>query len=148
MKTTDNINRWLLHAKDKCLQHEYPKELDSRHCALLVSGGNVISIGYNKLSNQELRFPGGKKVSRRPQSSEHAEMQAIMAVRRKIDLTNCKMFVVRVNRQEELSMSRPCILCAPQIANYGIARVYYSISETEYAVWNVKKQFETKLSKK
>lgn len=135
----DAINRVLLQAKKKSLAHQYPEELDSRHCAFIVSGGRVIATGYNKLSNQELRF-AENPVSRRPITCEHAELQAIMSIRKKIDLTNTKMFVVRVNRAKELCISRPCKHCAELIPKYGIKTVYYSISEAEYGVWNVKKQ--------
>lgn len=137
----DSINKLLIKAKKKSLSHQYPKCLDSRHCAFIVSGGRIIAVGYNKLSNQELRF-AETAVSRRPKTCEHAELQAIMSIRKKIDLTNTKMFVVRVNRAQEFSMSRPCKHCAEAIPKYGIRTVYYSISDSEYGVWNVKKQFE------
>jgi cytidine deaminase len=47
---------------------------------------------------------------------------------------NSTVFVVRVNRNGQLAMAKPCHGCQSYMKNNGVRRCYYSINDTEYGV--------------
>ena len=69
-----------------------------------------------------------------PAPSGHAEARAI----RKAD-TGSTLYVARVTRDGKWAMSKPCKTCQTLIRNKGIKKVYYTIGQNEYGVWNVEK---------
>lgn len=49
-----------------------------------------------------------------------------------------EVYVARVSRGDgRLLMSRPCRTCQRALLSRGVKRVYYSVSETEYGVWDL-----------
>jgi tRNA(Arg) A34 adenosine deaminase TadA len=48
------------------------------------------------------------------------------------------VFVVRIDRLGHFSTAKPCINCEGKMRNIGVSRVYYSISDNEYGVLNLK----------
>lgn len=49
------------------------------------------------------------------------------------------MFVSRVAKgTKKLAMSCPCGLCQVRIKAFDVKRVYYTINEFQYGIWNVK----------
>jgi len=132
-----SINKFLLRAQRYALDHVYDPRLTFRHCAVLVSGGSIISIAYNFLHITDIRFDSMKaKICGRYQNANHAECAAILKVADKKDLCGTKLYIVRISRNGKLQNSRPCGLCRNTIIKYGISRVFYSISDGEFGVWN------------
>jgi tRNA(Arg) A34 adenosine deaminase TadA len=66
------------------------------------------------------------------QPKAHAEARLC----RKID-TAATVFVVRVSNSG-YSMSRPCKRCATQLRARRVARVFYTVNDTEYGVLNLR----------
>jgi len=56
--------------------------------------------------------------------SIHAEAATILSAR--CDLKGSSMFLLRINRKEELLLSKPCPQCTAFIYHVGIKRVTYS----------------------
>jgi tRNA(Arg) A34 adenosine deaminase TadA len=46
------------------------------------------------------------------------------------------LYVVRLNRNGNWAMSKPCPTCASLIKNRCVRKVFYSVSPNTYAVWN------------
>jgi len=67
----------------------------------------------------------------------HAEGRAL----RKMDRGGV-LYVARVKKQDRsLAMSMCCGMCATQIKSAGIKKVYYTISNNQYGIWWVKKDY-------
>ena len=69
-----------------------------------------------------------------PQPSAHAEARVL----RMADF-GATLYVVRILRNGEWAMAKPCSKCQAYIRSKGIVRVYYSIGKDEYGVWDVSK---------
>jgi len=119
--------------------HEFDAGLEYYLCAIIVKGGNVLSVGYNKKATNSFveYFADLARGKRDYCMSTHAEQDAILQARSKIDLSGTKMYVVRIKPSGGLGLAKPCIICEQAIYNYGISRVYYSIGTEEYGVLKV-----------
>lgn len=117
--------------------HEYEPELAACVCAVIYIGGKVISVGYNtktRDSGLQRRYRVNPHCC-----SIHAEVSAVLSVRRKIDLTGAKIVVVRLFRDDSaskphLGMARPCAMCQAVLYSYGIKRATYTINNFEFGV--------------
>jgi deoxycytidylate deaminase len=69
--------------------------------------------------------------------STHAEMDAVLKARGKIDLRGSKIYVIRTKLSGGLGMAKPCEICQHILFNYGVKRAYYSIGEDEYGVMKI-----------
>lgn len=122
--------KFLEMARKFALEHEYDPNFEYRLCAIIVRGGKILSVGYNKrLTNSFTEhFKASEHVC-----STHAECDAILKVRSKIDLTDAKIYVARVlYRGNEFGLAKPCEMCEKAIQRYGFKRAIYSISDKEY----------------
>lgn len=97
--------------------------LSSFHCALIYSGGALLSIGFNraKVNSFVTTFAHHDFVQ-----SVHAECDAILRARKKIDLRDSRMYVVKLGRNRDVGNSKPCLMCEKALAMYGVKRVYYT----------------------
>ena len=59
----------------------------------------------------------------------HAEVDAIINAR--TDLKGCSIFIVRVARNNDLVMAKPCDWCYGYIKYVGLRWLYYSINTNE-----------------
>lgn len=90
-----------------------------RHGAALMDGARVVSAGFNSYKTHPLladktEFP-----------YLHAEQHAMF----KYGLDNCtglELFVLRVGKQGDIYMSRPCDVCQHFIKEAGLSRVNWS----------------------
>ncbi len=99
-----------------------------RHGAILVSGKTVISTGYNQPKRNHFDF-----------KSTHAEMQTIIcAKRKKINVKNSDIYVVRVSKSGVVRQSRPCDLCMNILKNNEIRSIYYSNCDNSIDVIHLK----------
>lgn len=128
-------------AKQYIESHDYDAKQDFRLAAVIVRGGNVVSVGYNKHATNsfvehytDLARGGDRNYA----LSTHAEMDAVLKGREKTDLRGCKIFVARLrNDTRDLGMSRPCEICQHVLYNYGIKRAFYSIDPNTYGIMKV-----------
>ena len=133
------FNRYLDMAMDFCRDHEHDDSLPALVTAVIVSGGRVISVGHNSRANSGLQ----RRFLKNPHcNSIHAEVDAILNVRRKIDLTGSKIYVVRRLRADTADkpvcgLAKPCAMCAAILYSYGIKRAYYTIDNNNFGVMKV-----------
>jgi len=113
-------NKFLAFALRKIDTNEYSKSLLHRHVAVIVKGGNVISVGRNRYKTH-------------PKSSEadftrsvHAEMDAIWRVKDKSRLQGATIYVARKGRNDLPGMSCPCVKCQEIINKHGLRRAVFT----------------------
>lgn len=138
------MNKFLRIALQYANEHKY-EGVELLHCALIVRGGKIISVGYNSHSANSFvnHYTNVVMPNRDYEETTHAEMDAVRQVRSKIDLRGTKIYVIRrraasvQKKLGALAISKPCEICQHVLYNYGISRAYYSISDTEYGVMKV-----------
>jgi deoxycytidylate deaminase len=116
------LHRFLEMAKRFAAHHQYERNMEYRLCAVLVKGGKSISVGYNKRTRSELM----RRFAIRDHQTVHAEVDAVLQVRRKIDLTGCKIYVVRLLKNGNTAIARPCGTCQEVLKAYGIKTMVYT----------------------
>lgn len=100
-------------------------EHNFKHGAVLVRGGKVIAMSFNKTRHVSWM----KSKSDFP--SLHAEVGALLNMPK--DKTNgSDMYVCRINRQGEYRMSKPCDMCRAAMAEMKVKRVYYTGPNGEF----------------
>lgn len=60
----------------------------------------------------------------------HAEADAVLSSRHKVDLEGANILVYRENKAGELRLSRPCDTCQKILKIHGINKVYYTDENT------------------
>lgn len=123
-------DRYLKIAVDELRGRELDPDLTSHHAAVIVSGGRVQSVGINKHKKNGFI----KSFQHHDFCNTHAECDAVLKARRKIDLRNAKIYVARLRKDGQIGNSKPCEMCALVLQRYGIRRVYYTISDDTFAV--------------
>ena len=101
--------------------------------AAIVSGGRVLSVGMNKQ-----KFNSIIDVFKTNEwSNIHAEVDAILRVRNKIDLTGSKIYVARMTVDGDIRNAMPCEMCVNILRTYGIKRAIYTIDDSSYGVLKI-----------
>lgn len=107
--------------------------LKAFHCALIFAGGKLLSVGFNsdKLNSFVTTF------AHHPDARMHAEVNAVLLARKKIDLRGSKIYVAKIGRNGELGNSKPCKMCTETLKLYGIKRVTYTVGVDSFATEKV-----------
>ncbi len=97
--------------------------------AVIVKGGAVLGTGVNKReANSYTTLPW--LVRLRPHcASLHAEVDAVCRLRRRVDLTGCRMYVARMTRDRRTANARPCDLCTAVLRKYGLVSVAWTTAD-------------------
>ena len=96
-------------------------DLRKRHGAVVVRGGSVVGVGYNKHRNDPAYLPQDVV---REHTSYHAEE---IAIRQAGDNTKgATIYVARVNNQGEDRNSQPCLPCSLLIQEAQIKKIVYT----------------------
>lgn len=93
----------------------------NKHGAVIVRGGNVLSLGINKMKNHPDVIP---EELIKDACHVHAEIDAIKKV--KNDLRGATIYVARVSPFGKGVMSRPCNKCYQAISSAGISKIVYT----------------------
>src|SRR6266571_3229939 len=103
--------KFLEMAIEQIKSHQYSDDLDYKLCAIIVRGGKVLSIGFNKRPKNSFvrHFQRGL---REHCQATHAEQAAVLYARRKIDLSGSKIFVARLLANDTVAMARMCKMCS------------------------------------
>jgi deoxycytidylate deaminase len=89
---------------------------------ILSKGYNTSQKSIKKLHPKFQRFP----------YSVHAEVDAIIKARK--DLKGSNILVVRINKNNQLRISKPCSNCMKYIEYVGIRNIFYTIDRYPYVV--------------
>lgn len=90
------------------------------HIAFLIKHNTICHIGFNKLKTHPLL-----KLYPKYSVGIHAELDVIMKSGLD-DLSDYTLVVIRINRNNEITMSKPCKSCQSVIKMYNIYDVYYT----------------------
>lgn len=89
-------------------------ELFHRHGAILFFKRRIYSKGYNRFNLITV--------------SIHAEIDCFLKLREnpKLKFTSGHLLVVRLNSNNKLANSKPCVDCLEKLKKIGIKKIYYS----------------------
>lgn len=94
----------------------------SKHFSYLCQGNHIICHGYNR---NRKTHPLAQKYYRYP--FIHSELSAILRFPdRPVELKQCTLYNIRVNKVGQILLSRPCKNCQRLLLDFGIAKVFYS----------------------
>lgn len=134
------MNKFLKMAFQHSMDHDYG-DLEYNLCAIIVRGGSVLSVGFNKRQTNgfvEHYTDKIRGINREWHISTHAEMDAVLQARNKTDLRGAKIYVIRKHlnfqKADVFGMSRPCNICENVLKAYGVKKAYYTIDDNHYGM--------------
>lgn len=117
------MHKFLKQAVEEAQKSEHKQKIG----AIIFDKSKIISKGYNH-PQRSIRHL--KKKFQKWSGTVHAEVDAI--IKAKTDLKNLSLLVVRINKNNQLRMAKPCQHCMMYIEYVGIKKIYYSIDEYPY----------------
>ena len=125
------IKRFFNLARNVAANSEYGK---IRHGALLVKGGSVINVCYNKdnYSSFGCRF----RSPHRGHATVHAELGCILGMPRDVTM-GADVYVCRINKKSEFRNSKPCSMCHAALKHVGVKRVYYTTNNNTVEMYKL-----------
>lgn len=91
-----------------------------QHAAIIVKGGRVLASAMNSCKN----VPRNISPEHVPQMSQHAEIAALKMAGP--SAKGATMYVARVNRSGDPTISKPCDNCQAALLRAGIKRVEWT----------------------
>ena len=118
---------------------EWSKDPSTKVGAVITKNKRVVSLGFNGFAQnvQDLKERYDDRDWKYP-AVLHAEVNAIMQVRHKIDLVGTKLWIARLtkpNNNNKIALAKPCNGCKEIIIRHGIKRVCYTIDASTFAIW-------------
>lgn len=115
-----NIDKIIDIAKEEACKSSHK----ARMGCVIFNKKTIISKSYNSaLKSRKKLHPKYQKWD----YSVHAELDAIIKARH--DLKGCSLLIVRLNKNNELRMSKPCHHCMKYIEHVGIKNIFYTDNE-------------------
>ena len=132
-ESSKRIQRAFRLAKKSALKSTYGK---IRHGAVLYSAGRALKESCNKInfSSFGTRF----RSPHRGIATTHAEIGAILGMPKELT-SGADIFVVRLGKNGEFKLSKPCDMCFKALRFVGIKRVFYTVEENEFEILNLRK---------
>lgn len=87
--------------------------------AILVRGGNIVSRGHNSYLN-----------------GRHAEDACLGSVW-KSEVQGCTLFVVRIRKNQDYGLSKPCKACEKLIREAKVKKVVFTTNENKLGILKV-----------
>lgn len=112
---------------DMILEHPDRDDLTALHGTILVRGGNPISLALNSPRRTEFSDHYATHAS----YTIHSELNAVRRARKKIDLTGCVAYNLRLDKNGLVRLSAPCPGCTKLFMDYGIKKCFYSTNSGE-----------------
>ena len=94
-----------------------------KHGAVLTRGGSIINVACNK--SNFCSFGTRFRKSGEGTATLHAELACILNLDRSVT-SGASIYVVRVDKNDEFKMSRPCSMCEDALRHVGIRKVNYT----------------------
>ena len=107
---------------------------DHKHGAVLVRGGSVINWSINR--NRVQRWAQKFRAHGCGHATHHAELGAILGGARE-KTQGADVYVVRVNKRDNLLLSKPCPMCEEVLRHVGVKRVFYSVDDDTIECYSV-----------
>lgn len=98
--------------------------------SVITKGGSVLAIGMNKPKNDPAYIDFWH-------CSVHAEIDALKKITKgDKDAKGCIMYVARICKGGDVGLAKPCTRCKATLQQANIKRVFYTIDNETYGVWN------------
>lgn len=107
---------------------------DYRHGSVLVKGGRVIKVSFNK--NCYCSFGARFRSTREGVATQHAEIGAILRIERTVT-TGSTLYVCRVDKRGDFQRSKPCYMCYTAMKHVGIKRIVWTINNKECGMFKI-----------
>lgn len=98
------------------------RELRTSHVAFLIKSNVIHKIGTNK---KRTHPETSKHPYHEGEVGIHAELDCILKSNKE-DLSDYKMIVLRIDRNENLTMSKPCLGCQSVLSQFNIKDIWHS----------------------
>jgi tRNA(Arg) A34 adenosine deaminase TadA len=99
----------------------------ARHGAVLIKGGSLISRGYNK--NSHCSFGGRfRNLFVKGEPTLHAELACVLGISRG-KTSGATIYVVRLDKDDHLRMSKPCPMCMAALRFVGVNKVVFTTND-------------------
>lgn len=102
---------------------------EQKHFSFLVKKNKIISIGWNrKNKTHPLTVKYGH-----PYRTIHSEVAVIQNFPHSLTtLSNYSLINIRISREDNVTISKPCIYCQRLIRDFGIRNVFYTNEYGEF----------------
>lgn len=97
--------------------------------SVLVKGGSVQAVGFNKLKNSPLILSLDSPCVG---VSTHAELSALKRVK---DPKGMTLYLARINKNLSPVLAKPCTNCQKMLRSVQIKQVIFSIDSDTYGIW-------------
>tara|TARA_R110000824_G_scaffold5670_11_gene26140 strand:+ start:675 stop:1124 length:450 start_codon:yes stop_codon:yes gene_type:complete len=131
VEKTKKTLRYIEHAANMAQQSDYGK---IRHGAVLVKGGSILSAAYNKSNFNS--FGNRFRKHDRGHATHHAELGCILGIDRS-KTSGSTVYVVRINKEGEYRLSKPCSMCHEILKFCGVRKVVYTVDEDKIASYKL-----------
>jgi len=97
-----------------------------KHGAVLVKGGSIINVSYNK--ENFCSFGNRFRKSTEGKATLHAELGCVLNLDRSIT-QGTNIYVVRVGKNGDFRLSKPCNMCEAALRHVGVKRAFYTTND-------------------
>ena len=105
-----------------------------RHGALLIKGGSVINVSFNKDNYTSFGTRFRKPIS--GPATVHAEIGCVLGLSRSAT-SGADVYVCRINRDGDFRNSKPCTMCHEALKHVGVKRVYYTTNDNTVEMYKL-----------
>jgi len=98
------------------------REMRSSHVAFLIKSGKIVHVGWNKSRSHPINLDHPYHVN---VSGIHAEVDVILKSGLE-DLSKYEMVVIRIDRNDRVCNSMPCVGCRSVVRQFNVKRIWYS----------------------
>lgn len=121
------MEKFLEIAKRQVRNHNFNTNLASYHCAVIVSGGKILSVGFNDFGSAKLQ----ESKKHRHCNSVHAEVRALLQLKNREDARGSRIYVARINKNGHYAISAPCDVCSEILAEMGVKSATFTIDNDD-----------------
>lgn len=108
---------------------------DYKHGALLVKGGKIINVSFNK--NNYCSFGCRFRHVQPGNATIHAEIGAILGIDRSVT-AGSTIYVCRIGKNGDYRLSKPCPMCHEVLKFVGVKRVVWTINNQTCGSYKIK----------
>ena len=131
VKKTSRLERYFDLTKNIAFNSQYGK---IRHGAVLVKGGSVKNVSFNK--DKYNSFGNRFRDKNRGPATMHAELGCILGMSRNVT-SGSDLYVCRINKNGEFRYSKPCSMCHQALKHVGVKRVYYTTNNNTIEMYKL-----------
>ena len=113
-----------LYLKNELINTALKSNMQHKHACAITFHNKIISIGYNKYNlNFKNIYNCNNNCYQHNKYSIHAEKDAIMKIKDKNILKDCKIYIIRINNDMNIHQGIPCEMCNKLLNKYNIYKI-------------------------